>query len=151
MLTFLSDSLTGVTVSKERKIREGYENKIPASIAAFAEAYRKSDIAKRMNEELEQHLADEQELRRATEGVMTIVQREKHKGAIKKEPHTTPFLLQVRAALVRENQQRFADKYTFWARQGTTFVQAFIIGSLFYDMPLSTGGLVSRSSQPSFH
>lgn len=124
-------------------MREGYEGKIPGSIADFAKAYRESDIAKRMQRELEEHLADEEELRRATQGVKAIVQREKHKGAIKKEPHTTPFGLQVRTALIREYQQRLADRWTFGARQATTLIQAFIIGSLFYAIPLTTGGLVS--------
>lgn len=133
-----------MTVSKERKIREGYEGKIPSSIADFARRYRESDIAQRMAQELEEHLANERELKEETEALKTIVQREKHKHAIKKEPHTTSFFLQVKTAIVRDYQQRLGDKWTFWARQATTFIQAWIIGSLFYAIPLTTGGLFTR-------
>lgn len=131
-----------MTVSKERKVREGKEGDIPASIADFARRYRESDIAKRMAEELEQHLANEQELQSRTSDIKEIVQREKHKQAIKREPQTTSFWLQTKTALVREYQQRWGDQWTLWARQGTTLVQALIVGSLFYDMPLNTGGIV---------
>jgi ATP-binding cassette subfamily G (WHITE) protein 2 (SNQ2) len=103
--------LTGVTVSKERRIREGFENKIPSSIADFARRYRESDVAKTMNEELERHLADQEALERETSALQAVVQREKHKYAIKREPHTTSYALQVKTALVREYQQRWGDQW----------------------------------------
>jgi hypothetical protein len=36
---------------------------------------------------------------------------------------------------------------TFWARQASTFVLAFLIGSIFYSAPQTTGGLVSSECE----
>lgn len=80
-------------------MREGYEGKIPKSIADFARRYRESDIGKAMAQELEEHLANEQALAEETEGLKTIVQREKQPKAFKSQPQTTSYPMQVRAAM----------------------------------------------------
>ncbi|KAK4049723.1 hypothetical protein OIV83_003998 [Microbotryomycetes sp. JL201] len=140
----IADYLTSVTVATERKIRDGFQDKVPKTIAEFSRRYRDSDVARRMREELDSYLSNTDALDRETRDAKAVVQREKHKYAIKREPHTTSFARQVKASLIREYQQRWGDKYTFWARQATTLVQALVAGSTFYMAPQTTGGLFTR-------
>jgi len=138
-----ADFLTSVTAVNEREIKEGHQGPVPTSAADFSDAYEKSDIAARMREDLEAHLRDESR-KAETEKTQEAIQHQKSKYAPKKRAEKVDFVTQVRAALIRDYQQRWGDQWTFWARQATTFIQAFLTGSLFYAIPASTGGLFLR-------
>lgn len=138
-----ADFLTSVTAANEREISKDHEGPVPTSAADFAAAYQKSEIASRMREELEAHLADESR-KTQTEATQDAIQQQKSKLAPKKRAEKVDFFTQVRAALIRDYQMRWGDQWTFWARQATTFIQAFLTGSLFYQIPASTGGLFLR-------
>ena len=138
-----ADFLTSVTAVNERQISKDHQGPVLTSAADFAQAYEKSDIAKRMQQELEEHLRDtsrEQE----TEDSKKVIQQQKNKLAPKGRPEKVDFFTQVKAALIRDYQMRWGDQWTLWARQATTFIQAWITGSLFYAIPASTGGLFLR-------
>jgi ATP-binding cassette subfamily G (WHITE) protein 2 (SNQ2) len=138
-----ADFLTSVTAVNERQIKDGHQGPVPTSAADFLDAYQKSDIAARMRDDLEAHLRDE--TRKAeTEKTQEAIQHQKSKYAPNKRAEKVDFVTQVRAALIRDYQQRWGDQWTFWARQATTFIQAFLTGSLFYAIPASTGGLFLR-------
>ncbi|WWD19932.1 hypothetical protein CI109_104404 [Kwoniella shandongensis] len=139
-----ADYLTAVTATNERKIKEGHEGKVPTAPVEFAEIYAKSDMAKRMREELDAHLKDTASLDRKTKEAQDVIQQQKSKGAIKGRPEKVDYFTQVKAALIRDYQQRWGDQWTLWARQGTTVVQALIVGSIFYSAPKSTGGIFLR-------
>jgi ATP-binding cassette subfamily G (WHITE) protein 2 (SNQ2) len=138
-----ADFLTSVTAINERQIKEGHTGPIATSAADFSDAYQKSEIASRMREELEAHLRDESR-QAETEAAQDAIQTQKSKLAPKGRPEKVDFFTQVRAALIRDYQMRWGDQWTFWARQATTFIQAFLTGSLFYAIPASTGGLFLR-------
>jgi ABC-type multidrug transport system ATPase subunit len=138
-----ADFLTSVTAVNEREISKDHQGPVPTSAADFADAYQKSDIANRMREELEQHLREES-IKAETEATQDAIQQQKSRLAPKKRAEKVDFFTQVRAALIRDYQMRWGDQWTFWARQATTFIQAWITGSLFYALPASTGGLFLR-------
>ena len=140
----VADFLTAVTATNERKVKDGFEGKILTSPAEFEAAYKKSDIAKKMMEELETHLADKEGMDRQTKSTQEAVQQQKSKFAAKSRPEKVDYFTQVKAALIRDYQQRWGDQWTLWARQGTTLIQALIVGSLFYAIPDTTGGLFLR-------
>lgn len=139
-----ADFLTGVTALNERKVRKDHEGKVPTLPAEFAEAYRKSEIAKRMQQEVEDHLHNMEELKRRTGEAQEALQMQKSKYAPKKRPEKVDYFTQVKAALIRDYQQRWGDQWTLWARQGTTLIQALIVGSLFYNISDTTGGIFLR-------
>ncbi|OCF41123.1 ABC transporter [Kwoniella heveanensis CBS 569] len=139
-----ADFLTSVTATNEREIREDHNGKVPTTPAEFSKAYQDSDIAKRMREELDAHLSNTQKLREETELAQAEVQRQKDKWARKRSPERADYFTQVRAALIRDYQQRWGDQWTLWARQVTTLIQALIVGSLFYSISATTGGLFLR-------
>lgn len=138
-----ADFLTSVTAVNEREISKDHQGPVLTSPAEFAEAYRKSSIAKRMQQELEEHLRDSSR-EEQTEASKQVIQQQKNKLAPKKRPEKVDFFTQVKAALIRDYQMRWGDQWTLWARQGTTFIQAWITGSLFYAIPATTGGLFLR-------
>ena len=106
-----ADYLTAVTAMAERKIEPGFESTVPRSATAFAEIYRSSDVAKRMRQEVDNHLADQAALEEATSRTMTANNGRKNKGVSKNSSQTTSFMTQLKAALIREYQQRWADKW----------------------------------------
>lgn len=136
-----ADFLTSVTATNERKIKDNH-GPVPTSPAEFAKLYQESEIAHRMRQELDEHLANQRE--QETQDTQAVVQAQKSRWAPKGRPEKVDFFTQVRAALIRDYQQRWGDQWTLWARQGTTIIQAFIVGSLFYDIPDTTGGLFLR-------
>lgn len=138
-----ADFLTAVTATNERKVKEGHDN-VPTSPQEFAEIYAKSDIAKKMRQELNEHLENQSKLEEETKTVQDVIQMQKSRWTSKKRPEKVDFFTQVNTALVRDYQRRWGDQYTFWARQGTTLVQALICGSLFYAIPDTTNGIFLR-------
>ncbi|KAK8853503.1 hypothetical protein IAR55_004210 [Kwoniella newhampshirensis] len=139
-----ADYLTAVTATNERKIKEGHKGTVPTQPAEFAEIYNKSETAKRMREELEAHLKDKTALDRKTKETQEAIQQQKSKYALKGRPEKVDYFTQVKAALIRDYQQRWGDQWTLWARQGTTIVQALIVGSMFYNVSDTTGGIFLR-------
>jgi len=139
-----ADYLTAVTATNERKIKDGYKGKVPTAPVEFAKRYAESDIAKRMNKELEEYLKDTTTLDRETGEAQDALQAQKTKRAMKSRPERVDYFTQVKTALIRDYQQRWGDQYTLWARQLTTLIQALIVGSLFYNIADTTNGLFLR-------
>jgi len=139
-----ADYLTAVTALNERQVAPGFEGKVPNTAAEFAAAYRRSEIAARMRAEVDAALADcaarEEETRIAQE-TMTA---EKARFAIKALPQRRSFRAQIGAMVIKDLQQRWGDQWSFWARQITTFITAWITGSVYYNIPKTTTGLVSE-------
>jgi ATP-binding cassette subfamily G (WHITE) protein 2 (SNQ2) len=107
----VADFLTAVTATNERKIRDDHEGKVPTTAAEFSDIYRNSETAKRMYDELERHLSDEESRRQETEHTQAAVQQQKSKLAPKGRPEKVSFFEQVRAALIRDYQQRWGDQW----------------------------------------
>ncbi|WWC85443.1 uncharacterized protein L201_000306 [Kwoniella dendrophila CBS 6074] len=138
-----ADFLTSVTATNERQIKEGHKGKVPTSPADFSKLYQDSELAKKMRKELDDHLADEKKSHETRE-TQDALQKEKHKLAPKKRSEKVDYITQVRAALIRDYQMRWGDQWTLWARQATTLIQALLVGSLFYMVSDTTGGLFLR-------
>ncbi|WWC57723.1 uncharacterized protein I303_100257 [Kwoniella dejecticola CBS 10117] len=138
-----ADFLTSVTATNERVIKEGHKGKVPTTPADFSRRYQESEIAKNMRRELDEHLKDEHRSHETRE-TQEALQKEKHKLAPKKRSEKVDYFTQVRAALIRDYQMRWGDQWTLWARQATTLIQALLVGSLFYNVSDTTGGLFIR-------
>lgn len=136
-----ADFLTSVTALNERQVKDGAD--VPDNATDLARVYANSEIARRMKAELDEHLGSEA-LHSDTVQAQEEIQRQKDKRAIKRLPQRANFATQVKAALIRDYQQRWGDQWTFWARQFTTTLQALLAGSTFYMVSDNTGGLFTR-------
>jgi ATP-binding cassette subfamily G (WHITE) protein 2 (SNQ2) len=135
----IGDFLTGVTVPTERAIRPGFENLFPRTAAAVEEIYSNSHAKEKWIQEYafpESEVAIEN-----TAYFKKAIAYEKHKSLPKNSPLTTSFPTQVLNCVKRQYQILWGDKPSFIIKQGSTFIQALIVGSLFYQAPENSDGL----------
>jgi ATP-binding cassette subfamily G (WHITE) protein 2 (SNQ2) len=149
-----ADYLTAVTALAERKVNPNHVGQVPNSAAEFAEAYRQSDVAARMRRELDDR--DMQKVEAQTSALLEVMDTRRNKGVSRRSPYVVNFGEQLKANLIREYQQRWTDKWcvplvsrslikrSFWIRQISTFLLAWMTGSVFYQIPQNTTGLVSH-------
>ncbi|KAF8314186.1 ABC transporter [Clavulina sp. PMI_390] len=147
----ISDYLTGVTVSTERKIFEAVRadaarmRDLPLSPEEFLAVYNNSDVARRMKQELDDHLAAEDARAKQTDDFKDGVRREKMKGVWESDPSTVDIWTQIKAATTRQYQLMWNDKASLVIKQGSSIVQSIILGSLFYNLQYSTADIFTRS------
>lgn len=103
-----ADFLTSVTALNERQVKEGHE--VPSSAVELAEMYAASPIAKRMRAELEEHMGSAQ-IKADSEAARGELQRQKDRWAPKGRPEKVNYMTQVKAALIRDYQQRWGDQW----------------------------------------
>ncbi|KAI5303915.1 hypothetical protein KEM56_007064 [Ascosphaera pollenicola] len=131
------DFVTTVSDVNARRIKKGYEDRIPRSSEDFEQAYNRSSVrAAALNDmhEFEQYLERESEKNKA------------HNERAKKlrKNYSLPLWHQ---ALILTKQQYFiiiGTRLTLLGKWCTVFFLAWIVGSLFYDMPRTTDGLFTR-------
>lgn len=139
-----ADYLTAVTALNERQIAPGFEGRVPSTPAEFARIYQNSDIARRMRAEVDTYLADKPKREAETAGMREWDALVKERGTIKMLPQKVSFLHQIKAAAIKDAQQRWGDQWSLWARQGTTLIQALFNGSVYYAIPKTTAGIFLR-------
>ncbi|KAJ6261194.1 ABC multidrug transporter atrB [Drechslerella dactyloides] len=118
-----SDFLTSVTDMNGRRIRKGWEDKVPRSAVEFQQAYLASDERKRTEAEIEEFEKVVQEQVRAREQMN--VKDTRHN-------FTVSFPEQVRACTVRQFRVLLGDSLSLFGKWGGLVVQAILAGSLFF-------------------
>ncbi|KAL2012125.1 hypothetical protein VTN00DRAFT_4843 [Thermoascus crustaceus] len=128
------DFLISVTDPHARRIRSGWENRIPQFAEQFQETYRKSDVFRAALNDI-QEFEKEIELQRQERGAA--------RQRVKKN-YTLPFYKQVIVLTHRQFLVMFGDKQSLCGKYGVVTFQALIIGSLFFDLPRTSGGVFTR-------
>ncbi|KAL8970742.1 MAG: hypothetical protein Q9183_001377 [Haloplaca sp. 2 TL-2023] len=131
-----ADFLTSVTDPHERKVRDGFEDRIPRSAEQFEDAYRKSDAFRLTVEDakdLEQDFEAQRKERLANRSEAT-----------KQKNYNLPFHKQAIECTNRQFLIMFGDKLTLGGKWGGILFQALIVGSLFYNMPQTSAGVFPR-------
>ncbi|KAF8321131.1 putative ABC multidrug transporter [Clavulina sp. PMI_390] len=147
----ISDYLTGVTVSTERKIFDAVSadparmRGLPLSPEEFLAAYEKSDIARRMRRELEDHLSAGEARAQQTDEFKESVRLEKERGVWESDPSTVNIWTQIKAATTRQYQLMWNDKASIVIKQGSSTALSIILGSLFYNLQYTTADIFTRS------
>ncbi|KAI4177704.1 MAG: hypothetical protein LQ343_000167 [Gyalolechia ehrenbergii] len=131
-----ADFLTSVTDPHERKVREGYANRIPRSAEQFEQAYRNSDAFRATKSDIDS-FNQELEIQRKE-------RLENRSKATKQRNYTLPFHKQVIECTHRQFLIMFGDKLTLGGKWGGIVFQALIVGSLFYNMPPTSAGVFLR-------
>jgi hypothetical protein len=132
------DFLTSVSDPNARRIKQGWENRIPRTAEEFQAAYRESHVFKDAQsdiEEFENELRDTKDEREAARAQMT------------KKNYTVPFWKQVMILTHRQFLVMFGDRAALIGKWGIIVFQALIIGSLFYNLPDSRSVLEYLSDQ----
>ncbi|KAL9103677.1 MAG: hypothetical protein Q9163_001303 [Psora crenata] len=131
-----ADFLTSVTDPHARKVREGYEDRIPRSADQFEAAYRESQSFQR-------NIADIRSLEQEAEQRRQERLAAKSKAA-KEKNYTLSFYKQVMACTHRQFLIMFGDRISLAGKWGGILFQSLIIGSLFYNMPATAIGVFPR-------
>ncbi|KAH7135767.1 ABC-2 type transporter-domain-containing protein [Dendryphion nanum] len=131
-----SDFITSVTDEHERNVKEGWEDRIPRSAAQFGKAFSDS-------QQHQDNLAEIAEFEKENER-MVEERRAASSKATKKKNFTLGFHKQVTACTKRQFLVMVGDKQSLAGKWGGILFQALIIGSLFYNLPNTTGGVFTR-------
>lgn len=129
------DFLTSVSDPHARRIKKGWENRIPRSAEDFQRAYRKSDDYKAT-------LADIDDFEKGVEAQRG--ERDAARSKIKKKNYTISFYKQVIILTHRQFLVMFGDRQSLAGKWGVIVFQALIIGSLFFNLPQTSGGVFTR-------
>ncbi|KAJ5612583.1 CDR ABC transporter [Penicillium lagena] len=129
------DFLTSVSDPHARRVRAGWEDRIPRSAGEFQEAYRKSNICQTA-------LADIEKYERENE--VQEHERESARKKVAKKNYTVSFYKQVMILTHRQFLIMFGDRQSLIGKWALLVFQALIIGSLFYNLPDTSSGVFTR-------
>jgi ABC-type multidrug transport system ATPase subunit/ABC-type multidrug transport system permease subunit len=130
------DFLTSVSDTNERSIRPGWENRIPKTAEEFNDAYRNSRM-------YHQNIADIENFEKQVQ--RQIKEREKNQSKKTAEKnYTIPFHKQVIACTKRQFFVMTGDRASLFGKWGGLFFQGLIVGSLFFNLPVSASGAFPR-------
>lgn len=139
----VGDFLTGVTVPTERQVREDCEQSFPRTANDIQQLYEQTSIKALMQQECD--YPDTPEAKANTYDFLEAIRYEKAKSLPRKSSLTISFAKQVQACVARQYQILWGDKTTFFLKQFATLVQALVVGSLYYDSPPDSTGLLFKS------
>jgi ABC-type multidrug transport system ATPase subunit len=120
------DFLTSVSDPNARRVKEGWEDRIPRSAEDFQRAYRNSEVYR-------ENLLDIEEFEREVKEHED--KREEARRRAPKKNYTVPFHHQVMILTERQFKIMYGDKGTLIGKWAILTFQALIIGSLFYNLP----------------
>jgi len=131
-----ADYLTSVSDPNERRVRDGWEDRIPRSAAQFGQLFAKSELAKRNLRDIETFEAELETQRRERQEATT--------KETKKKNYTLSFPKQVAACTQRQFLVMIGDKQSLFGKWGGIVFQSLIVGSIFFNMPPNSSGVFTR-------
>lgn len=120
------DFLTSVSDPHARRVKPGWEDRIPRNGEEFHAAYRRSDL-------YQSTLADIERFERETEEQEQ--ERETVRSKTTTKNYTVPFWKQVMILTHRQFLVMLGDKAALAGKWGVIIFQALIVGSMFYNLP----------------
>ncbi|OKL61154.1 hypothetical protein UA08_03474 [Talaromyces atroroseus] len=129
------DFLTSVSDPHARRVKAGWEDRIPRTAEEFESIYLKSDLhqaALKDIDDFEQELAKQEK------------EREAIRDKIKRRNFTLPFHKQVLALTKRQFLVMIGDKQSLYGKWCMIVFQALIVGSLFYNLQPNSAGVFPR-------
>ncbi|KAI2685987.1 hypothetical protein CBS147355_1474 [Penicillium roqueforti] len=129
------DFLTSVNDPYARRVKDGWDDRIPRNAAEFQAAYRKSDT-------YQSNLADMKSFEGDIESQRQ--EREAARSEAKRKNFTISFYKQVMILTHRQFLVMIGDRDSLIGKWSMITFQALIIGSLFYNLPDTSSGVFTR-------
>ncbi|WPH01081.1 Hypothetical protein R9X50_00391600 [Acrodontium crateriforme] len=141
-----ADFLTSMTSSQERVVKKGWESKVPRTPDEFAAAWKKSSERDQLMKDI---AAYEKKFPYEGEQYDKFVesrqaQQAKHQRI--KSPYTLSYTQQVQLCLWRGFRRLAGDPSLTFTQLFGNFAMALIIGSVFYNMQLTTNSFFQRGA-----
>ncbi|EUC36941.1 hypothetical protein COCCADRAFT_86946 [Bipolaris zeicola 26-R-13] len=138
------DYLTGCTDIFEREFKPGMSEKdVPSTPDALAEAYKKSEVAARLDNEMTAYKAQMVEEKHVYDEFQMAV-KESKRHAPQKSVYSIPFYLQVWALAQRQFLLKWQDKFSLVVSWITSMAIAIIVGTVWLDLPKTSAGAFTR-------
>ncbi|KAF2021330.1 hypothetical protein BU24DRAFT_19386 [Aaosphaeria arxii CBS 175.79] len=138
------DYLTGCTDPFEREYKAGRsEENVPSTPEALAEAFRKSDIAARVDAEMTEYRGRMEQEKHVYDDFEVAVKDSK-RHASKKSVYSIPFYLQLWALAKRQFLLKWQDKFSLVVSWITSIVIAIVTGTVWLDLPKTSEGAFTR-------
>ncbi|KAL1625652.1 ATP-binding cassette transporter snq2 [Diplodia seriata] len=138
------DYLTGCTDPFEREFKPNRSaDDVPSTPEALAEAFNKSDIAARMDQDMEAYRGQINQEKQTWDDFQTAVTQNK-RHASKRSVYTIPFYLQVWALMRRQFFLKWQDKFSLTVSWATSIVVAIILGTVWLKLPQTSAGAFTR-------
>lgn len=114
-----ADYLTGCTDPNERQFASGKsEDQVPSTPEALEAAFRSSDLARDISDQLAQYKSRMENEKADQEAFRAAVAEDKKKGVSIKSPYTLGLKDQVIALTRRQFQRRLQDKFQIYTSYG---------------------------------
>ncbi|KAL6918761.1 hypothetical protein FSHL1_002757 [Fusarium sambucinum] len=148
----LSDFLTSVSLSGEDNIRKEIRDKVPRGAENLERAFRESQAFQDVQDEIklyeaEQNDNDESSMSEQTpmpNALATHTKNSKSRFVRPKSSYNTSFFRQVYLCAKRDFWQLKGHKAPLISKYICIVVCAFLLASMFYNMPADSGGVYSR-------
>ena len=139
------DFLVAVTDPNARIIREGYENRVPRTADEFVKYYRRSNIWKINEEDMEAYL-NEFVGRPQRALAYRDSARAEHAMTAKRGAYVTSIPMQTRAVMLRRLQILQGNATAQIVSNIAFIVEAIVVGTVFLRIPNTTATFFSRGS-----
>jgi len=140
-----ADYLSGCTDPNERQFADGKdESSVPSTAEEMEKAYKESEICARMIREKDEYKTLMEQDEKHRQEFREAVADQKHKGLGKKSPYTVSFPAQVFAIFKRQLLLKFQDTFGISTGYATSIVIAFIVGSVYFRLPVTASGAFTR-------
>ncbi|KAK4038643.1 ABC-2 type transporter-domain-containing protein [Parachaetomium inaequale] len=138
----IADFLTSVTVTTERVIASGAEEKVPNTPQGFERVYQESSVCRYMRE-TEQPV---ETLAAEVDDLEAAVQREKKQRRVdgRRSVYTVGLRDQIVNCTIRQFQIIMSDRLSLAVKVFSATVQALVCGSLFYNLPKTSESIFLR-------
>lgn len=139
------DFLTSVTNPAERQVREGFENKVPRTPEDFEAYWLRSEHRRLLLEEIDR-TQDSHNAQDEHEELRGIHKQQQMKHTRPGSPYVISVWMQIAICFKRMWQRIWNDKTSTLSTVFGNVFLALIIGSIFFNTPLSTSSFFSKGS-----
>jgi len=141
-----ADFLTSMTSAAERRVRKGYEGRVPRTATDFANAWKTSPEHAALMKEIEQYEIDHPiggtDLQKFTESRRL----QQAKGQRIKSPYTLSYGQQINLCVWRGFRRLKADPSITLSQLMGNFINVLVISSVFFNLDMGTDSFYSRSA-----
>eukprot|EP01114_Cavostelium_apophysatum_P010052 TRINITY_DN2344_c0_g1_i2.p1 TRINITY_DN2344_c0_g1~~TRINITY_DN2344_c0_g1_i2.p1 ORF type:complete len:923 (+),score=187.48 TRINITY_DN2344_c0_g1_i2:174-2942(+) len=138
------DFLTGICNPQERKIRKGYEKKVPLTSFELEAAWKNSDLCKRMNSEIKKFKKEIEE-ENPYKDYTQIAKRWKATNVFRRTSRFSVGLrAQLGALMTRQTQIMRGNPAQYVSMMIGCLITGILFGTVFWNIPLNAAGGFAR-------
>jgi ABC-type multidrug transport system ATPase subunit len=140
------DFLTSVTNADEREPRPGFETRVPRTPEEFEQYWLESDAFKACQKEIEAYQKDFPSKGPAVKTFADTHRARQARHTVDRSPYLISTPMQIKQCTIRAYQRMAGDMTSTIVHCAVQIAMSPIIGSMFFNPPTTTDGLLSKGS-----